>query len=88
METNIELCLQGKLALRLQETSAPEFVNLLFQTLKFVSGGQMGWQRGQGKAKEEQRKEHSRAEGTVGAALYSTYIFMPGYHSRQNPQQT
>lgn len=25
----------------------------------------MGWQRGQGKAKEEQRKEHSRAEGTV-----------------------
>lgn len=90
METNIELCLQGKLALRLQETTAPEFVNLLFETLRFVSGGQMGWQRGQGKAKEEQRKEQrqggsTRAEGTVGPALYSAFIFMPEYHSRQNP---
>ena len=76
METNIELCLQGKLALRLQETSAPEFVNLLFQTLKFVSGVQMGWHRGQGKAKEEQRKEHSRGRGNCGSCpLFNMHLY-------------
>lgn len=93
MGTNPVPCLQGKLALRLQETSAPEFVDLIFQTLKLVSGEQTGWQRGQAEAKERQRKEQeaggsTRVEGAVGPALYSTCIFLPGYHSRQNPQQT
>lgn len=62
MGTNPVPCLQGKLALRLQETSAPEFVDLIFQTLKLVSGGQTGWQRGQAEAKERQRKEQEAGE--------------------------
>lgn len=77
MGTNPVPCLQGKLALRLQETSAPEFVDLIFQTLKLVSGGQTGWQRGQAEAKEEQRKEQEvgGVPGSCGACpLFNTHL--------------
>lgn len=39
----ITLCLQGKLALQLQETGAPQFVHILFEILDFVSWGRTGW---------------------------------------------
>lgn len=77
--TNIVLCLQGKLALRLQETSAPEFVDLIFQTLKLVSGGQTGWEKRKAEAKEEQREEQSqgkyRDRGSCGTCpLFAIYL--------------
>lgn len=46
MVTGFALYPQGKLATRLQDTSAPEFVHLLFQTLNSVSRGRTGWCRG------------------------------------------
>lgn len=35
--------LLGKLAIHLEETSAPQFVHLIFQTLNLVSRGWTGW---------------------------------------------
>lgn len=77
MLTDTILCLQGKLALRLQETSAPEFVGLIFETLKFVSGGQTGWQRGQaedrgaGQQRRGQRLGEPQGRGSCGTCPFT-----------------
>lgn len=39
----IALCPQGKLSMHLQETSAPQYVHLIFEKLDYVSWGRTGW---------------------------------------------
>ena len=39
--TGFTLCLQGRLATRLQDTNAPEFVHIIFKILESVSQGRV-----------------------------------------------
>jgi hypothetical protein len=52
---DIALCPQGNLAIRLQETSAPEFIHIIFQTLNYVSGEGQGGKEGQAKSRKTRR---------------------------------
>lgn len=63
--TGFTLCPQGRLATRLQDTSAPEFVHIIFKILDSVSQGRVGGGRGE-QGGTEGRAEVKRRQARVG----------------------